>query len=122
MLRKVISVVPKSAKLSRISFRLRHGPVVLALAERIQPHGSSRQPSVIPGYYHVRSYASQPPGSAGGGGVGGFPGFMQQHQKGDALKEYVILSLYSVLSLTIASECRLDGNGQEWEVRPYHWP
>ncbi|KAG2133973.1 P-loop containing nucleoside triphosphate hydrolase protein [Suillus cothurnatus] len=90
MLRKVISVVPKSAKLSRISFRLRHGPVVLALAERVQPHGSSRQPSVIPGYYHVRSYASQPPGSAGGGGVGGFPGFMQQHQKGDALKEYSV--------------------------------
>ena len=36
-----------------------------------------------------RGYASGPPGGAGGGG--GFPGFSMgpQHQKGDALKEYV---------------------------------
>ncbi|KAG2366756.1 P-loop containing nucleoside triphosphate hydrolase protein [Suillus spraguei] len=90
MSRKVISVVPKSAKLSRTSFALRHGPAVLALAGRVQAHSSSRLLLVIPGHY-VRSYASQPPGGAGGGGTGGFPGFMQQQrQKGDALKEYSV--------------------------------
>lgn len=39
-----------------------------------------------------RGYSSGPPGGAGGGGGGGgFPGFSMgpQHQKGDALKEYV---------------------------------
>ncbi|KAG1760072.1 P-loop containing nucleoside triphosphate hydrolase protein [Suillus occidentalis] len=87
MSRKAISVIPRSAKLSRISFGLRHGPAVLALAGHVQPYSSSRRLPVIPGYY-VRSYASQPPGGAGGGG---FPGFMQQqHQKGDALKEYSV--------------------------------
>jgi ATP-dependent Clp protease ATP-binding subunit ClpB len=107
MSRKVISVIPKSAKLSRISFGLRHGPAVLALAGHVQPYSSSRRLPVIPGYY-VRSYASQPPGGAGGGGGGGFPGFMQQqHQKGDALKEYVSLLpyRYHVLSLTCTLEC-----------------
>lgn len=105
MSRKVISVVPKSAKLSRISFGLRHGPAVLALAGRVQPHSGSKRLLAMPGYY-VRSYASQPPGGAGGGG--GFPGFMQQqHQKGDALKEYVSLLPYRhhVLSLSCTSEC-----------------
>ncbi|THH16846.1 hypothetical protein EW146_g3854 [Bondarzewia mesenterica] len=38
----------------------------------------------------IRNYSQGPPGGAGGNG-GGFPGFMmQQHQKGDALKEYSI--------------------------------
>ncbi len=38
-----------------------------------------------------RGYASGPPGGPGGAGGGGFPGFSMgpQHQKGDALKEYV---------------------------------
>lgn len=106
MSRKVISVVPKSVKLSRVSFGLRHGPAVLALTGRVQPHSSRRRLPVIPGHY-IRSYASQPPGGAGGG-AGGFPGFMQQqHQKGDALKEYVSLLSYHyrVLSLTCALEC-----------------
>ncbi|KAG2061360.1 P-loop containing nucleoside triphosphate hydrolase protein [Suillus hirtellus] len=89
MSRKLISVVPKSVKLSRVSFGLRHGPAVLALTGRVQPHSSRRRLPVIPGHY-IRSYASQPPGGAGGG-AGGFPGFMQQqHQKGDALKEYSV--------------------------------
>lgn len=35
----------------------------------------------------TRQYAQMPPG--GGSGGGGFPSFMMQHQKGDALKEYV---------------------------------
>ncbi|KAJ8585212.1 P-loop containing nucleoside triphosphate hydrolase protein [Rhizopogon salebrosus TDB-379] len=85
-----LAAPPKFA-LSRISFRLRHGPAVLALAGHVRPHTSSRHLSGIPAY--ARSYASQPPGG-GGGGSGGFPGFtlpgQQQHQKGDALKEYSI--------------------------------
>ncbi|KAI0924160.1 chaperone ATPase hsp78, variant 6 [Taiwanofungus camphoratus] len=36
----------------------------------------------------TRQYAQMPPG--GGSGGGGFPSFMMQHQKGDALKEYSI--------------------------------
>ncbi|KAG0706417.1 P-loop containing nucleoside triphosphate hydrolase protein [Suillus ampliporus] len=89
MSRIVISAVPKSA-LSKISFGLHHGPAVLALAGRVQPHIGRRHVPGIPLDYYVRSYASQPPGGAGGGG-GGFPGFMQQqHQKGDALKEYSV--------------------------------
>jgi ATP-dependent Clp protease ATP-binding subunit ClpB len=104
-----IAVAVPNFALSRISFRLRHSPVVLALPGRVRPYTSSRQLPVIPGY--VRSYASQPPGG-GGGGSGGFPGFMlpgqQQHQKGDALKEYVSQLSYVFLSVSVqmeTSEC-----------------
>lgn len=39
-----------------------------------------------------RGYAKQPPSNGGqNGGFPGFPMFGQQHQKGDALKEYVRL-------------------------------
>lgn len=107
-----VLAVPKFA-LSRIPFRLRHGPAVLTLSGRIRPL-TSRQLPVIPLGY-ARSYASQPPGG-GGGGSGGFPGFtlQQQHQKGDALKEYVSLPSYIFLNAAFqidASEYRLDGNG-----------
>ena len=38
-----------------------------------------------------RRYSTKPPGGSGGGASGGFPGlsFGPQHQKGEALKEYV---------------------------------
>jgi len=92
MLRVAVLAVPKFA-LSSSPFRLRHGLSVLALSSaRIRPH--TRQLPVISGY--ARNYASQPPGGGPGGGSGGFPGFafQQQHQKGDALKEYVSLTSY----------------------------
>lgn len=48
----------------------------------------------------VRGYAQGPPGGGEGiGGKGGFPGFSlgPQHQKGEALKEYVRLTVQSAL-------------------------
>lgn len=70
--------------LPRISIRLRSGSTVFALATR-----TTRQtfrpcmPQHILQPCFTRGYAAQPPG-------GGFPNFLQpQHQKGDALREYV---------------------------------
>jgi hypothetical protein len=55
---------------------------------------------------HRRGYASQPPGGQRPGG--GFPGFSlgPQHQKGDALKEYVSsLSHYQTRALMRELQC-----------------
>ena len=70
-----------------------------------------------------RRYASS---SGGGPSPGsGFPKFMLQpeHQKGDALKEYVRqTSLLSTSTLTevLRIECGLDGNGKIRKVGSYH--
>ena len=47
------------------------------------------------GIQQWRRYATKPPGGSGGAASGGFPGlsFGSQHQKGDALKEYVCLTI-----------------------------
>ncbi|KDQ26339.1 hypothetical protein PLEOSDRAFT_51708 [Pleurotus ostreatus PC15] len=69
---------------------------------------------IIPGLSSVRRYASQPPPPGRGSGGSGFPGFMmqQQHQKGDALKEY------SVDLTELARNGKLDPTiGRDEEIR-----
>ena len=73
----------------------RAGPLLLSPTACVAPH------HVFVGR-HWRSYATKSPGGGGGGGGGGFPGFSlgPQHQKGEALKEYVCFRfVYSDLSL-----------------------
>jgi ATP-dependent Clp protease ATP-binding subunit ClpB len=51
----------------------------------------------------VRHYAQKPPGGIPGG-AGGFPGFNmfgQQQEKGDALKQYVSMTIFTILGESI---------------------
>lgn len=67
---------------------------------------------------NLRFYSPPPPG----GGGGGFPGFSMgpQHQKGDALKEYVRLCLPDPLHLLTCAECRSDRVSEGGETGPYY--
>ena len=82
----------------RTFISLRSGPAILTLATRTTQW--SRQPflSCVPQRTlqprFTRGYAVQPPG-------GGFPGFIQQQQKGDALKEYVSGSISHFLTACV---------------------
>lgn len=97
------AVAPNSISkhlLSRSFFRLRlrSGPAILTLTTCTTQR--SRQPflpcvpqrTLQPRF--TRGYAVQPPG-------GGFPSFIQQQQKGDALKEYVSGSISHFLTTCV---------------------
>ena len=61
-----------------------------------------RSACVAQGFQSLRHYANGPGGPPGGSG-GGFPGLSlgPQHQKGDALKEYVRLNFTPLVLLAI---------------------
>ncbi|KIM39539.1 hypothetical protein M413DRAFT_447019 [Hebeloma cylindrosporum] len=87
--------------------RMRPGPLILVPSAYI---------ALRTGFQSPRHYANGPRGPPGGGagGGGGFPGFSlgQQHQKGDALKEY------SVDLTELAKEGKLDPTiGRDEEIR-----